>query len=286
MKKYITLGAIACLFPAAGLAQEKVFETPYWTKAPVIEVLGRANLEVPPNRASFSISFVETDRDANDAMKLAVERGRAAYNAIKAVAGDSSRVHTSVSVDPYYEQYRDKDGDRIENRRADKVKGYEARVAVSVTVTDVARAGSARAAALALGPEDSSSLRVYLERTADLNRQAYEAAVADAAARARMSASAAGTTLGRLMVIQEGNGPCLGRWTTQPGIVAQKSQYARAVPAPAMETRRERVVVTGTKIGGRDIVITQADIDALDLPSDETPQNVQSSVCAIYSVGG
>ncbi len=252
----------------------------------MIEVLGRANLEVPPNRASFNVSFVETDRDANDAMRLAVERGRAAYNAIKAIAGASARVQTSVSVNPYYEQYRDKDGDRIENRRADKVKGYEARVSVSVTVTDVSKAGSARAAALALGPEDSSSMRVYLERTAELNRQAYEAAVADAAARARMSASAAGTRLGRLMVLQEGNGPCLGRWTTQPGIVPQRPEYARAAPAPMMKARQDSIVVTAAKIGGRDVAITRADIEALDLPSDDTPQSVQSSVCAIYAVGG
>ena len=131
--------------PASHDYQEDMFVTPYWTRQPVIEAMGRANMEVSPNRARFDVTYLEIDKDANDAMKLAVERGRLAYDTIKAVAGDSAIVQTSVSVDPYYEQYRDKDGNRIENDRADKVKGYEARVSVSVEVDDVSLAGKARA---------------------------------------------------------------------------------------------------------------------------------------------
>ena len=287
----LTLALVAIALVAPAVAQERVFEEPYWTRRPVIEALGRAELELPPNRASFSVSFIETDRDADDAMQGAVSRARIAYDAIKAVAGDSARVTTSVTVNAYYEQYRDRDGDRVQNIRPDKVEGYESTASVSVTVTEIALAGEARAAALALAPESSGNMRVYLERTADVNRQAYEAAVADAAARARSSAMAAGSSLGRLLVMQEGNGPCLGRWTSQPGRVVGKVDFTPTA------TRQQTVTVTGSRVSGVGFMsespllnvageaITQGNIDALNLPSDQPPQTVQAQVCAVYAAG-
>ncbi|MFH1517494.1 MAG: SIMPL domain-containing protein [Pseudomonadota bacterium] len=267
--------------------QEDMFVTPYWTRQPVIEAMGRANMEVAPNRANFDVTYLEIDKDANDAMKLAVERGRLAYDTIKAVAGDSAIVQTSVDVRPYYEQYRDKTGNRIENERADKVKGYEARVSVSVEVDDVSLAGKARAGALALGPENASRLNTFLQATTELNRAAYEEAIKDAALRAGASAAASNATLGRLLVVQEGNGPCLGKWSNTPGMVSRSPS-----PAPAREqeeystSRLQTVTVTASKIGGEEVTITQADIDALNLPSDEPKQTISSSVCTIYAVKG
>ncbi|MEH6409490.1 MAG: SIMPL domain-containing protein [Hyphomonas sp.] len=267
--------------------QEDMFVTPYWTRQPVIEAMGRANMEVAPNRANFDVTYLEIDKDANDAMKLAVERGRLAYDTIKAVAGDSAIVQTSVDVRPYYEQYRDKTGNRIENERADKVKGYEARVSVSVEVDDVSLAGKARAGALALGPENASRLNTFLQATTELNRAAYEEAIKDAALRAAASAAASNATLGRLLVVQEGNGPCLGKWSNTPGMVSRSPS-----PAPARDqeeystSRLQTVTVTASKIGGEEVTITQADIDALNLPSDEPKQTISSSVCTIYAVKG
>ena len=284
MRKLIIAVALLA-FASPVTAQERVFEEPYWTDRPVIEALGRAKLELPPNRASFDVSFVETNKDTKKAMQLAVERARAAYDAIKAVAGADSRIQTSVNVSPYYEQYRQKDGDRVENRRADKVKGYEARASVRVTMTNVELAGKARAAALALAPEQSGQLSVRLERTAEVSRQAYEAAVRDAAARARASANAAGAPLGKLLVLQEGNGPCLGQWTTQPGVIARRRSAYAPSPSPEPAPRLQSVTVTAATIGGKDVIITEEDIAALNLPSDDAPQFVQSQVCAVYAVG-
>ena len=45
-----------------------------------------------------------------------------------------------------------------------------------------------------------------------------------------------------------------------------------------------RVVIAGLGVLN-DVTITQADIDALDLPSDTPRQSISSSVCMIYSVG-
>lgn len=263
--------------------QEDVYVTPYWTRMPVIEAIGRANMQVAPNRASFSVTYMETDKDADDAMKLAVQRGKVAYDAIKKIAGEKAIVQSSVSVEAYYEQYRNKDGTKVENDRADKVAGYQARVTLSVQVEEVSVAGTARAGALALGPESSTPLSTYLEATTEMNRAAYEAAVADGAARAKATATAAGSKLGKLLAVQEGNGPCLGRWSTTAGTDDSYyyDSYATAAPPPPPPP----APLAEGMIGRERVTISQADIDALNLPSDTRKLTISSSVCMIYAAG-
>ncbi|MBI1398542.1 MAG: DUF541 domain-containing protein [Hyphomonas sp.] len=263
--------------------QDQAFTTPYWTRVPVIEAMGRADMQVAPNRASFSVTYLETDKDSKKAMQLAVERGRLAYDTIKKAAGKDSVIQSSVNVTALYEQYKDKDGNRIDNERSDKIRAYEARVTLSVMVVDVSKAGTARAGALALGPENSSGLSTYLERTTELNREAYEAAVKDGAARAKATAAASGAKLGKLMVVQEGSGPCLGSWASSSG---SDYDYYRAAPAyaPPPPPPPPPAPVASGMVGGRQVTITQADIDSLNLPSDDKTQGVSSSVCMIYKI--
>lgn len=282
IKRSIIPAALVVML-AAGTAQSQdstqKFEQPYWTERPVVEAVGRALIELPPNRGTFSVKFVETDGDAKDAMQAAVERARNAYAAIKSVSGDDSEVTTSVQVEPYFEQYRDRDGDRVENRRADKVKGYQAVVTVNVLVKDVELAGEARAAALALGPEEAGSLRLYLQRTAQVLQQAYQAAVSDGAARAQISATAANSKLGKLLVVQEGRGPCLGTWYGRAGVKENSFAYDSQASV-ALET----VSVTASARERLSSTVSQADIDALILPSDRPKEAVEAQVCMIYAV--
>ena len=284
---FATLCAFGALLPASAQGapdfQNEAFTTPYWTRVPVIEVLGRANMEVAPNRASFSVTYLETDKASKDAMQKAVDRGRLAYNTIKQAAGEGAIVQSSVNVTALYEQYRDKDGNRIDNQRSDKIRAYEARVTLNVTVEDVSKAGTARAGALALGPENSTGLSTFLQRPTEMNRAAYEAAVADGAARAATTASASGARLGKLMVVQEGNGPCLGSWSSMAG---SDYDYYRAssVPAPPAPPPPPPAPVASGMVDGRQVTITQADIDALNLPSDDRLQQISSSVCMIYTI--
>lgn len=265
--------------------QEDAYVTPYWTRAPVIEAMGRAELEIPPNTASFYVSFIETDKDAEVAMAEAVDRARAAYEAIKRIGGAQVFAETSVVVEPYYEQYKDADGDLVDNERPDKIRGYSADASIEVEVRgDLDLAGKIRAAALAAGPEDSSTLDVSTKVSAESYRAAYEAAVADAAARAKASAAATGTSLGKLLVIQEGDGPCLGRWSKDTiGIVGNRVSDAD------FEARQEtRSLKTVTVTGNRrkpGTPITDAQIASLDLPTDVRPQTITSSVCVVYAVG-
>lgn len=261
--------------------QEDIYVTPYWTRAPVIEALGRAELEIAPNTATFSVAFVETDRNASDAMTKSVDRAKRAYEAIKRIGGAQTIAESSVEVEPYFEQYKDEDGDLVENERPDKIRGYVARAGIDVEVNgDIELAGKVRAAALAAGPEESTGLDISTNVGAAAQRAAYRAAVADASERAKDSATAAGASLGKLLVIQEGTGPCLGRWGRAAigRIESDDMSYET-------ERRQRTVSVTASKRANIDAPISDAEIESLDLPSDARPQTITSSVCLVYAVG-
>ncbi len=281
---------LAVLAPAA-LAQEAgQYVRPYWWDKPVVEGLGRAMIEVAPNRARFDLAFVETDGKSDEAMKKAVQRSKIAYDAIKKVAGDKARVSTSVNVAAYYKQYKDKEGNMQTNYRADQVDGYEARVSMFVTLTDPALAGKVRAAALALGPQDVNPINIYLEQTPEMQRKALDEAAKDARARAQLSASAAGGRLGDLLIVQEGNDSCMGNWSTsQVARVIGGDNYGGGYPPPAYAPPPPpppppAPAIASGQVGRQTITISEKDLAALDLPSDGSPMTIQSNVCMIYTL--
>jgi uncharacterized protein YggE len=144
----------------------------------------------------------------------------------------------------------------------------------------VARAADIRAAAMAVGPEEASDLNYSLDENSPARLRAYRAAVQDANARARVAAEASGAALGRLLVIQEGQGPCLGRW--QPGFSRDRGGVQNA-PMPVSADGEETIVVTGSRI--RTLRLTAEDIARMQLPEDVPPLELTAQVCAIYAAG-
>lgn len=282
--------AAAALAPCAMAQESGQYVRPYWWDKPVVEGLGRAMIEVAPNRARFDLAFVETDSKSDEAMKKAVARSKIAYDAIKKVAGDKARVSTSVNVNAYYKQYKDKEGNIQTNMRADQVDGYEARVSMVVTLTDAALAGRARAAALALGPQDMNPIYIYLEQTPDMQRRALDEAAKDARARAQLAAGAAGGRLGDLLIVQEGTDSCMGNWSS--GQVARvlggdNGYYpppAYAPPPPPPPPPAPSPQVASGQVGRMAVTVTEKDLVALDLPSDPNPQTISANVCMIYTL--
>ena len=287
----ILLGAagFAVLAPVAAAQQADTYVRPYWWDKPVVEGMGRAMLDVAPNRARFDLAFVETDDQSDASMKKAVARAKIAYDAIKKVAGDKARITTSVNVTAFYKQYKDKEGNVQTNARADQVEGYEARVSMSVVLLDTSLAGRARAAALALGPQDAGRVSIYLEQTAEMQRAVLDAAAKDARQRAQLAATAAGGRLGDILVVQEGNNSCMGNWSSSQVArvlgdggdyrYAPSPAYAPPPPPPAMAPP-----VASGQVGSRTITVTEKDLAALDLPSDPNPQQIQADVCVIYTL--
>ena len=275
------------------MAQEAgQYVRPYWWDKPVVEGLGRALIEVAPNRARFDLAFVETADKSDEAMKKAVQRSKIAYDAIKKIAGDKARVSTSVNVTAFYKQYKDKEGNVQTNYRADQVDGYEARVTMVVVLTDPSLAGKARAAALALGPQSVNPINIYLEQTPEMQRRALDEAAKDARARAQLSASAAGGRLGDLLIVQEGTDSCMGNWSTgQVARVLGGDNYgggypppAYAPPPPPPPPPPPSPAIASGQVGRQTITVSEMDLAALDLPSDASPMTIQSSVCMIYTL--
>jgi hypothetical protein len=62
------------------------------------------------------------------------------------------------------------------------------------------------------------------------------------------------------------------------------------VPAPPMRRDSEGAVLQSplaiTSVGGRELRLTQAEIDRLDLPADVAPIRLEARVCAVYATGG
>lgn len=275
------LATAICAGPAS--AQEGrwgAFDRPYWLDRSVIEAIGRAQIEALPDRARFSVTFEEVARESGAASRAAADRARLAAAAMRQRGGDSIVIRSDVSIQPIYEQYRDREGVRQDSARADQIANYVARVALSVEIRDIARAADVRAAALAAAPQNSNDVQFYLRHTTEMQRRAYAAAVEDAAARARAAAQAAGARLGPLLALQEGEGPCLGEWRGGGAGYAAPPPPSPTFAAPAPS---DEVTVTGAR--GQQLRLTADEISRLQLPTDPSPITLSSQVCAVYAAG-
>lgn len=266
---------------AAAQEEQSGFDRPYWLDRSVIEAIGRAEADIAPDRATFSVTFEETAREAGEASAQAADRARLAVAAMRQRGGETLEIRSAVSLQANYEEYRTREGVVEQREGAENVRSYTARVSLEVEVKDIARAPGVRAAALAVGPEQAEPLSFSLRMTTEHNRRVFAAAAADAAARARAAAEAAGARLGSLLVLQEGQGPCLGSWYgSRPGMYAPPPPPPP--PAPAMAAMDD-VMVTGSR--GRQLRVTQEDIDRLNLPADVAPLRLNAMVCAVYAAG-
>jgi uncharacterized protein YggE len=272
--------ALAALAAGSASAQtQEEFERPYWLNRSVIEVIGRARVEAPANRARFSVTFQETAREAGDAQAEAADRARLATAAMRDRGGDDIEISSAISVQPIYEEYRDREGNVQQRPGVQNITSYLGSVTLSVRILDTTRAANVRAAALAVGPEASEPLGYYLEETAELQRQVYVAAVEEAAGRAHAAARATGSTLGPLLVLQDGQGPCLGQWNSVP---AARNERRAAAAGVDRNTSEAEIRVTGIRGA---LSITAEDIGRFELPDDATPVGLNAQVCVVYGVG-
>ena len=86
--------------------------------APVTPSIGSAEDRLPANRADIRASFQVVHESSAEATKLAAEKVATLGNQLRAFGADKARVETTFSMDPIYEQYRDKSGTLNDNERA------------------------------------------------------------------------------------------------------------------------------------------------------------------------
>jgi uncharacterized protein len=222
----------ACLFVALAAFPAHAAEA---GKDRVIVVSGEGEVAAAPDRARLSagvLTEAETAAAALDANTAAMNR---VFAALRMAGIPDTKMQTSnFSVSPQYAPYR---GDNAQPRT---ITGYQVANQVTVTVDDLSKLGSVIDAAVRSGANQSYGLSFDIADPKPYQAKARAAAVADAAAKAKTLADAAGVRLGPILAIQEDGGP-----TLTPSLPLRA--MALAAPAPVAageETVRVNVTLT------------------------------------------
>lgn len=230
--------------PPASIGQPFI-PAPWWMKDPVIASMGHVRTEVPANRARFAVRFSAVEKTAAAATTAATGKARELDAALAGLGKDRVRLTTSLSTRPLYDQYRQKDDTIAENQRADQIEAYEVTAVLVVEVREPGVLERAYRLAVAARPSAIDTPQFSLEPENELKTWLYEAAIKDAARRARLAAAAAGSRLGMVKVIDPSGGVCqtqvLAGWPSYAGespatdvqAPSAMSRYSDAAPAPA-----------------------------------------------------
>lgn len=232
----VSAGVSLLAFPAAAQTAASGFDkAPWWVQTPVITQVGYVRTEVPANRAQFSASFLAVGKTADQAQAKAVEQTRALTEALRKLGPDKVQINTGFSMRALYEQYRDKDGNRIENQRGDKIDSYQVTLTMTVKVLDTSILERAYALVLAASPTSTQQVYFSLEPENETKTWLYSEAVKDAARRANLAVTAAGAKLGGVKVIDPTGRAC------------QTDILARGEPKDGEDQDAYTVQVTGAR---------------------------------------
>jgi len=188
-----------------------------------ITVSGTGTVESVPDEAQFSLGVESKGGTAREALAANSERMRRVLAALYAAGIAKGDVQTqNVSVSRSYPE-----------------NGYSADNSVSVTVHDLARAGSILDAATNAGANDVYGPTLTRSDQHELQAKALRAAVDDARAKARILADAAGVQLGSVTaIIENGDEP-------MPMYEARVAKLASSAPIePGKQQTQATVRVT------------------------------------------
>ncbi len=209
MRATILLAMMAASAAGAGHAQTAAtvitpspyVKAPWWMREPVIASVGYVRAEVPANRAGFSAEFQAVEKTAPEAIQSAAAKVRALGDALRQFGPERVRVETTFSTRPLYEQYKDKDGNLVDNERPDKIQRYQASARVALEIRDTSVVEKVYAAVLAAGPASTQPVYFNLQPDNETKTEMSRLAVADAARRAKLAVEAAGARLGAVKFI-------------------------------------------------------------------------------------
>lgn len=271
--------------PAAPANNNTAYDrAPWWMKENVITQTGHVYTEIPANRASFSGTFLSVDESADKAQAKAIAQTKPLNEALARLGKDAVRVETSFSMRALYEQYRDKNGNKVEDQRGDKINGYEVSLQISVDVRDMDVLEKAYALVLAAAPTETASIYFQLQPSNETNTWLYNQAVKDARTRAEDAAVSAGGHLGGIKVIDPTGRACRGdilarnmdeNYSNQ----ANRVDYDESVQSSVSAKKRSSVAT--------DAVAPQyLEAKALANTFLQTPplQKLEATACVVYGV--
>lgn len=181
--------AVGCAGRVAGLGVED----------DVIAVTGVGRFSAAPDTALLTLGVDSNAATLAEATNDAARRMTAVVARIKSFGvADADIATVSYSVDP-----RMAPADPLRRDEPPRIVGYHVGNVAQVTVRKLADAGPILDAAVAAGANAVRGIRFTLADSATAQSQARASAVADALAKARQLASAAGVKLGPVLSIRE-----------------------------------------------------------------------------------
>lgn len=161
---------------------------------PVVVVAGEGVVKSAPDRAWVTIGAESRSRDPKEAQAQNAKAMSAVQDKLGALGLAKDALRT-VGYDLQLE-FDWTNGKQVP-------RGYVARNSIEVRVDDIARVGEVMDASVGTGATSIHGLRFDLKKRESLEREALRLAVVDARARAEAVASGAGSTLGRVVRIEE-----------------------------------------------------------------------------------
>jgi uncharacterized protein YggE len=259
---------------------------PWWMRESVIASTGHVRTEIASNRANFSASFQAVERTAADATRIAADKVRALGQALAAYGPQAVRVETTFNMRPLYDQYRDAQGQLIDNQRADRIERYEVNAQVAIEVREVANLERAYATVLSAQPNSTTPVYFRLEPDNATRTELFGLAVADAARRAKLATDATGARLGAVKLIDPTSRACqtdvlvagaprsdaVGD-TPYQDVMVTASRAAAPPPAPMMAAKADGA-------GGQVL-----DPASMQLPLQPPLQELTAAACVVYALG-
>ena len=197
----------------------------------VITVIGEGRATMAPDMAVLTFSVVKQEKTAREALDNNNKAMSDVLAALKTAGIAERDLQTSgFSVQPQYRYPQGTDGQQL----PPELIGYQVSNALKVRVRDLSKLGGIIDQSVTLGVNQGGDIQFTNDKPDSAVEEARKNAVADAIARAKTLASAAGVKLGNVIEINE-NGP---RPQPMPVMRAamMKSEADSAVPIQGGES--------------------------------------------------
>ena len=165
----------------------------------IITISGKGTVKSAPDMVTVSAGVESQAATAADALTKNTAAMTRVVEALKAQGIDPKDIQTTTfSVSPRYENHDD--------GRPARIVGYSVYNSVFVTMHDIGKLGSVLDQLVSAGSNSIGGISFAIDKPEALENEARKLAMADAIAKAKLYAEAAGTELGPVQTITEQGG--------------------------------------------------------------------------------
>ncbi len=187
----------------AGFAGTQALAAETGPREPVIVVSGEGHSATAPDMAILSFSVVKDAKTAREALSANNKAMSDVLAALKTAGIADRDLQTSgFAINPQYVYPDNSDG----GNRQPELTGYQVANSLTIRVRDLAKLGEIIDSAVTLGVNQGGSIQFTNDKPDAVITEARKAAVADAIAKAKVLAEAAGVEIGRVIEISENAG--------------------------------------------------------------------------------